>query len=101
MSIKDLVYTRERYIRDTGENYQAEVHIFMNAVINTFKDIQKQLAQKENTIAVKDIKEVRLLNGDICGLCFYYEINTGFCALHPAYGELVRRDCCDDFKEGD
>lgn len=46
-------------------------------------------------------KESKNKDKMICGLCKHYDDNTEYCLLHPSYGELVRRDTCQDFEEGD
>ena len=110
MSIKKLFKTLGSY-KNCDKKYDIlYTEMFMEQVIDTFldqsdmmADLQKQLAQKEDAIAVKDIKEVRLLNGeyDICGFCKHYESDSPYCDIRPGYGELCEADTCNDFKEGD
>ena len=109
MSIEKLgIILKEEYTMRVIDQQTYKVFI---EIYNILKDLQKQLAQKEDTIAVKDIKKVRLLNDeykkygkhDICALCRHYSDN-GYCDIHSGYGKLVERDTCNDFndfKEGD
>jgi len=112
MNIEKLEKTYVDYIQRPRQ-YQHYIGMFMQYTIDVLKDqsdmmadLQKQLAKKENTIDVKDIKEVKLLNReyekygkhDICALCRHYSDN-GYCDIHSGYGKLVERDTCNDYKE--
>ena len=104
MSIKNLKLMRKEYLQScSAENWQAGIYNFMTEVINTFEALSNVIAQKQDVIDVKDIKEVKLLNReyDICGLCKHYDSDIPYCDIHPEYGELCERDTCDDYEEGD
>ena len=62
MSIEKLEKDYENYILSPSFK-EHHVGMFMQHTINVLKDLRKQLAQKQDAIDVKNIKEVRNLNG--------------------------------------